>query len=67
MDKRKDSATLSPERLERALVMAAKIARLLENEFDCGPMLDLLQTELDKSRTNDPGAKARAILARYGK
>lgn len=61
------TAPLTPQRIERALVTAAKVALLIGDAFDCGPMLQVLEAELEKSKRNDPLEKARAILAVYGK
>lgn len=58
-----DNAPLTPERLERALVTAAKAALLIGDAFDCGPMLDVLQAELEKARRDNPLDRAKAILA----
>jgi len=61
-----DNTALTAERLERALVIAAKVALLIGGEFDCGPMLDVLERALDNVKANNQFDKAKAILATYG-
>ncbi|MBS0232551.1 MAG: hypothetical protein JSR99_03585 [Proteobacteria bacterium] len=56
---------MTTKRLEQALVTAAKVAFLIGADFDCGPMLDVLQAELDKANADNQFDKARAILAAY--
>lgn len=65
MDITEQDKPLTPERLEKALVMVAHMALSWGNEFDFGPTLDVLKAELKKARANDQFAKARAILKSY--
>lgn len=60
-----NNAPLSAERLEKALITAARIALLWGNEFDFGPMLDILEAALQKAREDNQFVKASAILAKY--
>jgi hypothetical protein len=41
------------------------MALLWSDDFDFGPMMDVLAAELKKAKDNDQFAKARAILDRY--
>jgi len=51
------------ERLERALVLAARIVLLHGAVY--APYIDRLEMELERARRNDPLERARRILANY--
>lgn len=56
---------LTAARIERALVLVARMALEWGDEFDFSPMMDVLSAELKKVKDNDQFAKARAILKDY--
>jgi len=53
---------LTAARIERAIAVVARMALQWGDEFDFGPMMDVLAAELKKAEDNDQFAKARAIL-----
>jgi hypothetical protein len=65
MDSPQRQHPLTPARIERALVLVARMALLWGEEFDFGPMMDVLTAELKKAKANDQFAKARLILKTY--
>jgi len=65
MDHSPPRTALTAARIERALVIVARMALLWGDDFDFGPMMDVLAAELKKAKDNDQFAKARAILDSY--
>ncbi len=51
------------ERLERALVLAARI--VLQHGAVYAPYIDRLEMELERARRNDPTERAKRILETY--
>lgn len=65
MDHSLQRKPLTAARIERALVVVARMALQWGDDFDFGPMLDVLAAELKKTQDHDQFAKARAILDSY--
>ena len=58
-----DPTATMVERLERALVLAARI--VLQHGAVYAPYIDRLEMELERARRNDPAVRARRILETY--
>ena len=54
---------LTPDRIERALVVLARI--VLRHGPQYAPLLERLEKELEAARRNDPAERARRILQTY--
>ncbi len=54
---------IAPERIERALVVIARV--VLRHGPQYAPLLERLEQELEAARRNDPSERARRILEAY--